>query len=399
MLHTDTVVVGAGQAGLATSRLLVEAGRDHVVLERGRIGERWRSERWDSLRLLTPNWMTRLPHHVYDGDDPDGYMRAGELAERFAGYAASFDAPVHEEVAVRSVEPHDRGYVVETTAGRWSAANVVVATGWFSEPVVPPVAAALDRRVHQVHAARYRNPTSLPHGGVLVVGASSSGVQIAEELARAGRDVTVAVGSHARLPRRYRDRDVLWWLDRVGVLDDPPVDDERARRQPSLQIAGRPAEAGLDVLARLGVRVTGRLVGGAGQRVAFADDLHASVAAADRRMLRLLDRVDACCGGTGDRPSPLVLPVAPRHGHLAAEGIRSVVWATGLRPAFPWLHVPVLDADGALVHRRGVTAFPGLYGVGMRWQTRRSSTFVDGVRHDARAVVRHLLDRRSAAAA
>lgn len=405
MQRTDTVVVGAGQAGLSTSRLLADAGRDHVVLERGRVGERWRSERWDSLRLLTPNWMTRLPQHDYDGDDPDGYMTAAALAARFDDYARSFEAPVAEGVDVRSVRAAATGeYVVETSAGGWRAANVVVATGWFADPVVPPFAAALDQRIHQLHAGQYRDPSSLPDGGVLVVGASASGVQLADELARSGRRVRVAAGSHVRLPRRYRGRDVLWWLDRAGVLDDRPDGrPQHALRQPSLQLVGRPTDLDLGVLAGDGVEIAGRLLGVDGTRAYFGDDLADVVADADRRLHRVLDRIDSCARHTtaiaAARPAPLRLPPAPTHVDLRAEGITSVLWATGHRPSFPWLHVPVLDGAGAIRHRGGVTPVPGLYAVGMRWQSTRRSTYIDGARHDAAAVVDHLRGRRPAAAA
>jgi putative flavoprotein involved in K+ transport len=397
--RTHTLVIGAGQAGLATSRLLTDAGIDHVVLERGRIGERWRSERWDSLHLLTPNWLSRLPGQSYDGDDPDGYLPAAALADRFQRYAATFDAPVVGGVDVRSVRhaPAGDGFDIDTTAGTWRAANVVVATGWFADPVVPGIADGLAGSVHQVHAGRYRNPATLPDGGVLVVGASATGVQLADELARAGRDVTIAAGRHIRLPRTYRGRDVMWWMDRAGVFDDRVEDvPAHARNQPSVQLVGR-AGAGIDLasLAAAGVRVTGRLLGFDGAAARLADDLASSTADADRRLHRLLDRVDGCAGhrDRADRPAPMRLPAAPAGVDLRAEGITTVLWATGFRPSFPWLQVPVLGAGGTVVHRHGVTAAPGLYVVGMRWQTRRSSTFVDGARHDARAVVDHLRRR------
>jgi putative flavoprotein involved in K+ transport len=413
----DTVVIGAGQAGLATSNLLVAAGRAHVVLERGRVGERWRSERWDSLRLLTPNWMTRLPGHAYRGDDPDGYMAAGELAGHLGRYADGFGAPVVTGVSVQSVTVAGGGYLVATDAGCWSARHVVVATGWCGRPALPRFAADLSPAVDQLHASRYRNPRSLPDGPVLVVGASASGVQIADELRRSGRDVTLAAGSHVRLPRRYRGRDVMWWLDRLGMLDDRVEDvPDRARRSPSLQLVGRPAgDAGdaadpdldLGTLAAAGVRITGRVRRAHGHRVSLGDDLAGSIGAADRRLRRLLRRIDDHVDRHhlgADLPAPehiraVLPPAAPDQLDLRRAGIRSVVWATGYRPSFPWLHVPVTDASGAIAHRRGVTASPGLYVVGMHWQTRRSSTFVDGVRHDAAAVVDHLTARRRQAVA
>jgi putative flavoprotein involved in K+ transport len=416
--RTDTVVIGAGQAGLATSRLLVAAGRDHVVLERGRIAERWRSERWDSLRLLTPNWMLRLPGHRYEGDDPDGFMTAAELADRFDRYALGFDAPVRSGIAVDTVRraPDGDGYVVATDDGTWRAQNVVAATGWCGRPALPRAARDLAPAIDRLHSSAYRSPRSLPDGGVLVVGASASGVQIADELRRDGREVVLAAGAHTRLPRRYRGRDILWWLDRMGVLDARPGDIPReAQRQPSMQLIGRAvSDAGrrdrdldLDLasLAGAGVRVTGRLRSLDGSRARFARDLHGTTADAERRLRRLLDRIDRHIDAHRWHapPAPRTRPAAPSDGPSAIDlkraGIRSVVWATGHRPHFPWLDVPVFDHCGAIDHHLGVTAAPGLYVVGMRWQTRRSSTFIDGVRHDASAVVDHLLARRRASVA
>jgi putative flavoprotein involved in K+ transport len=409
--RTDTVVIGAGQAGLATSNLLVAAGRDHVVLERGRIGERWRSERWDSLRLLTPNWMTRLPDHRYDGDDPDGYMTAGELTARFDRYATSFGAPVLDRTPVRSVRAAGPdGYLVVTEDGTWRARNVVVATGWCGRPVIPHSAAHLHPGIHQVHSRAYRNPAALPEGGVLVVGASASGVQIADELQRHGREVTLAAGSHTRLPRTYRGRDIMWWLDRLGILDARRGDvPDRAHRQPSLQLVGRSERDDLDLgtLAAAGVQMTGRLRSLRGTSARFDRDLAATTGDAQRRLSRMLERIDhhvESAGAAAELPPPtppraVALSEGPSSLDLGRAGIRSVVWATGHRPHFPWLDVPVLGRCGAVEHREGVTDATGLYVVGMRWQTRRSSTFIDGVRHDARAVVNHLLGRRRIAAA
>jgi putative flavoprotein involved in K+ transport len=410
MQRTNTVVIGAGQAGLATSHRLTAAGRDHVVLERGLVAERWRSERWDSLRLLTPNWMTRLPGWSYTGPDPDGFMAATEVIAFFEGYARSFAPPVVEGVTVESVEPVSDGYRVRTDTGSWRAANVVVATGAGGRPRVPAAAAGLHPGLHQVASNRYRNPEALPPGGVLVVGASATGVQIAAELARSGRPVVLAVGEHTRLPRRYRGRDVFWWLDRAGVLAetiDGHPDPEAARRTPSLQLLGTADGTEVDLAAcrAAGVRLAGRFVGADGTRVRFAGDLAARVARSERRRVRTLDRFErwATAAGLGhdvqtdDRTDDLAGPhgVAdePLDLDLRAAGITTVVWATGFAPHHPWLHVPVLDATGGLRHHRGVTPAPGLYVVGQRFQHRRDSSFIDGVGHDARFVVDHLTAR------
>jgi putative flavoprotein involved in K+ transport len=405
----DTVVVGAGHAGLAVSRLLTDAGREHVVLDRGRIAERWRSERWDSLHLLTPSWMTRLPGWYYAGPDPDGFLSAGQLVRSLEGYARSFAAPVVGGTTVLSVTRHglDR-YDVVTDRSTWRARHVVVATGPHGAPRIPDaVASTTDADVEIVTSNRYRNPHELAPGAVLVVGASSSGVQIADELARSGREVVLAVGRHTRMPRRYRGMDVCWWLEVTGRLArtiDEVDDPEAARREPSLQLVGRngaAAEQDLDLAAlqRRGVRLAGRLSDLAGGVARFADDLPEKVGAADLTMHRFLDRVDAYVERSGltsevwapDRPRRLRLSTSPTRVDLAAEGVGTVLLATGFRPELGWLDLPITGRDGWIEQYRGVTAAPGVYVVGQRFQHRRDSGFIDGARHDAHAVVHHLL--------
>ena len=409
MHAVETVIVGAGQAGLAVSRCLTGQGADHVVVERGRIAERWRSSRWESLRLLTPNWMSRLPAWSYPGPDPDGFMTAPELVSHLEDYASSFTAPVHENTTVELVEATDGGLRVVTDQGTWLARNVVVATWIENRPYLPPAASEIDPEIHQLPAARYRGPDQVPGGGVLVVGASASGVQIADELRRAGRPVILSVGRHARLPRRYRGRDILWWMDRAGVLGqtiDQVHDARSARRAPSLQLSGRGRPVGLDALAAGGVRLAGRLVAADGQRLSFADDLPATIGGAQARMERLLRTIDGYItrnGGEGagpaDRPAPFTAPAGPAELDLRRAGIGTVIWATGYRPAYPWLRVPVLDRHGQITHRRGVTSVPGLYVLGLKFLYRRNSTFVDGVAGDARFVATHMMMRRMTARA
>lgn len=405
-ISVDTVVIGAGHAGLAVSRLLSEARRDHVVLDRGRVGERWRTERWDSLHLLTPSWMTRLPHWQYAGPEPEGFMSATAFVGQLEQYAESFAAPVVGGTTVLSVRrcgPDQ--YAVVTDRGTYGARHVVVATGPHGTPVVPRSMGATD--LHVVHSNAYRNPAQLPAGGVLVVGASSSGVQIADELVRSGRDVVVAVGRHTRMPRRYRGMDIFWWLENTGRTArtiDEVRDPVAARGETSLQLVGRPATQAaetldLAVLRARGARLAGRLESLSGSTAVFAGDLTGTVAAADRVMHRFLDDVDAYVLRAGlesevlpaHRPRPLTNPAGPRRLDLAAEGIRTVVLAAGFRPDHSWLHLPVLGADGVLRQYRGVTDAPGLYVVGQRFQHRRDSGFIDGARHDAHAVVHHLL--------
>jgi putative flavoprotein involved in K+ transport len=405
---TDTIVIGGGQAGLAMSRSLTDRGVDHVVLERGRIAERWRSERWDSLRLLTPNWMSRLPGWRYDGPDPDDYMTAAEVTDYFARYAEASSAPVVEHCTVESVRAVADRFEVVTTCGVFGARHVVIATGWCDRPWVPAMARRLSTGITQVTPSDYRNPSSLPQGGVLVVGASATGVQLADELRSAGRDVVLAVGSHSRLPRRYRGMDVFWWLDRIGSLDrtiDEMPDPARARQEPSLQLVGRPGGRRLDLgtLQRSGVRLAGRLDAVEGRRVRFAGDLPVTIANADRRMTRVLADIDTHIAATGltgevlapDPPRNILATTSPDELDLRRSGIETVIWATGFRRSYPWLHLPVLDATGEIRQRRGVTPMAGLYVLGQRFQHFRSSNFIDGVGRDAAFVAHHLACRSS----
>jgi putative flavoprotein involved in K+ transport len=402
----DTIVIGAGQAGLAASRCLTDRGVDHVLLERGRVAERWRSERWDSLRLLTPNWMSRLPGWSYTGPDIHGYMTAAEVATFFHAYADATSAPVIEDTAVVHLTARDDGFDITTTSDRWRGANVVIATGWCDQPAVPAMASQLDSTIAQVAPSAYRNPGSLPDGGVLVVGASATGVQLADELARAGRAVVVAVGSHTRLPRRYRGMDIFWWLERIGSLDrtiDELPDPNIARHEPSLQLVGRPDQHNLDLttLQELGVELTGRLTDVDGHHARFAPDLADTVARADLRLHRVLDEIDAHIDSTGltaevldpEPLSPLAFGEPPERLDLAARGITSVIWATGHRRSYPWLQIPALDEQGEIRQHRGVTPIPGLYVLGQRFQHARRSNFIDGVGRDAAFVADHLVGR------
>ena len=401
MNAVDTVVVGAGHAGLAMSTYLAARGRDHVVLDRGRTGERWRSERWDSLRLLTPNWTLRLAGCDYGGPDPDGYLSATGLADLLTGYAGAFGRPVLENTPVLAVEADDDGFVVRTPDDRWRAANVVVATGACDVPWVPPMAAGLDAGITQLTPSAYRNPGRLPDGGVLVVGASASGLQIADELRNDGRDVLLSAGSHVRLPRSYRGLDIVWWLHATGALDrsiDAMGDAARARREPSLQLVGRPGvRLDLGTLADKGVRVVGRLAGIDDSIAHFDRSLPNSTGAAEARLRTLLRSIDRYIEASGlesevDEPDPppvVDLPQGPDRLDLTA-GVHTVIWATGYRRDHRWLPAAALDEHGELRQRYGITPLPGLFTVGQRFQTRRNSTFVGGSRHDAALIATHL---------
>jgi putative flavoprotein involved in K+ transport len=399
-VQVETVIIGAGQAGLAMSRSLAAAGRPHVVLERGQVGERWRSERWESLRLLTPNWLNRLPG-APALPDPDGYLDRRGVVEHLETYAAG--APVHERTTVLGVRRSRRGHLVVTDAGDWHARNVVIATGDCDVPRVPAIAAAAPPFLHQLHATGYHRPARLPEGGVLVIGAGPSGQQIAAELRRAGRDVVLAAGSHARMPRTYRGRDVFAWMHATGQLDDHVdhvPDLAAARRAPSFPVSGaRGGESlGLDRLAALGVAVTGRLEGFAGGHALFGDTLVRDLADADRRLLRTLALFDAYISlarvdaPAADPPPAIEIGAGPRRLDLRGR-VSTILWATGYRRTYPWLHEPALGTNGELVHREGVTAVPGLFALGLRFQRTRRSHFLGGVGDDAALIARAIAAR------
>ena len=397
MKHIDTLVIGGGQAGLAMSRCLSDRSVDHVVLERGRVAERWRSERWDSLRLLTPNWQTRLPGFRYVGPDPDGYMSMPQLVGFFERYATSFAAPIELGTTVGGVEQVGARFRVQTDRGVWLADNVVIATGYSDVPYVPPLARRLSPRVAQIVPTQYLNPSQLSPHGVLVVGASATGVQLADEIRATGRPVTLAVGRHMRLPRTYRGRDIMWWLDAMGVLRESVADVvniRASRSQPSLQLVGCSDVQSLDVAAleRRGVRILGRLVGVEQERVSFDDDLIATTAASDIKLADLFLRIDAFIAKTAvntpppgpfEPTWPSALAVTKTSVDLRAAGIDTVVWATGFTRRYPWLRVPVLDDHGEIRQRGGITPVPGLFVLGLHFQRRRNSAFIDGVGDDA----------------
>jgi len=404
-MRTTTVVVGAGHAGLAMSRRLTERSVDHVVLERGEVANSWKTERWPGLRLLTPNRQTRLPGQRYDGADPDGYMTVPELIGFVEGYARSIAAPVHTGTTVVSVRPGGSGYEVVTTAGPWRCASVVVASGACNLPVVPDVAAGVPPAVTMVTPSSYRGPDRLPEGGVLVVGASATGVQLAYEIRRTGRPATLAVGEHVRLPRLYRGRDILWWMDAAGVLDQryDEVDDiVRARNVPSPQLVGTPQRATLDLnrLTAAGVRLAGRL-GGVSDGVAlFSGALPNVCTLADLKMNRLLDTLDrwaAAAGLDGELPAPHRFEptrVGPPLLSLDLRGgeISTIIWACGYRPDHSWLHLPVFDRRGRIRHDGGVVSdAPGAYLLGTPFLRRRRSSFISGAEADTRDLGDHLL--------
>jgi putative flavoprotein involved in K+ transport len=392
----ETLIVGGGQAGLAMSYWLTKLGRQHLILERGRIAERWRSERWDSLTVLTPNWAITLPGHPYDGDDPDGFMGKEQVAAFVEQYAASFAAPIRTGINVTAVRA-GAGWArfrAETDEGDFEARNVVVATGPFQHPSVPVWSADMPAGVFQLHSSRYQNPKQLPDGAVLVVGAGSSGQQIAEDLLAAGRRVHLSVGRYRPAHRTYRGYDWTWWQERVGYFDT--VITEQTVEQPAIAQTGVGGghELNLRQMARDGdVTLLGHLRGVSDARLHAAPDLAETIHAADENLATFRSWFDDCIvrEGIDAPPDPPREPLPdPKEMadpildlSLKAAGIRSVVWATGFRTSFDWVHLPAFDAAGRPQHHRGVAALPGLYFLGMRRLYKVKSSFMLGVGEDA----------------
>ena len=404
-MRTTTVVVGAGHAGLAVSHYLAARSIDHVLIERGEVANSWRTERWDSLTLLTPNWQARVPGLVYDGDDPDGFMDVSEVVSFIERYARLVGPSLEIHTNVESVRQNGAGYQVVTDRGVWRAPTVVLATGGCNIPKVPAFAADLPSSITSCTPMDYSNPSALPDGGVLVVGASASGVQIAEEVHASGRPVTLAVGEHVRMPRTYRGKDILWWMDRTGLHDEryDEVDDiKRARRVPAPQLVGKPERTTLDLnaLTEQGVRLVGRFAGIGDGKAQFSGSLRNKCALADLKLGRLLDTIDewiddeALDGEVEPAcrfPPTRVEDSPPLTLDFAEHGIKTVIWATGFEADHSWLHLPVLDHKGRLRHDGGVVSkSPGLYRIGLNFLRRRKSSFIHGAADDARDLVSHL---------
>jgi putative flavoprotein involved in K+ transport len=382
---------------------LAERAIDHVVLERGEIANSWRRERWNSLRLLTPNWQARLPGHQYEGADPDGFMTAGEVAEFISQFAASAEAPVRTNTTVTAVRQTDDGYHVATDHGDLGCRSLVLASGACNIPNVPPLRQSVPTSIACLTTMEYREPGQLAKGGVLVVGASATGVQLADEIRRSGRAVTLSVGEHVRLPRTYRGRDILWWMESSGVWDEryDEIDDlTRARGLPSPQLVGTPERATLDLNALTdgGVELVGRWSAVRDGHALFSGGLRNQFALADLKMNRLLNTFDewARNNGEGDtepteRFEATRVPESSRlRLDLTSGELSTIVWATGFRPDYSWLDVPVIDRKGYLRHDGGVVDAPGLYAVGLPVLRRRKSTFIHGAEDDARDVIAHL---------
>lgn len=398
----DTLIIGAGQAGLAMSEHLSDRKVPHVVLERSRIAERWRSERWDSLVANGPAWHDRFPNMTFNDTHSDGFATKESIVSYFEAYAKQIGSPIRCGVEVTSLnrKPDGSGFIVETNKGTFEAKNVVAATGPFQKPVIPPVVPA-DSGIVQIHSASYRNPAQLPEGGVLVIGAGSSGVQIADELARAGRKVYLAVGPHNRPPRSYRGKDFVWWLGALGLwnMETPDPSTEHV----TIAVSGARGGHTVDFrdLAGNGITLVGRAESFENGVMHFASDLAKNIAMGDADYLSVLDSADAHIAREGlDFPEePEARLIGPEPDcmknpilalNLAEAGITSIVWATGYALDFGWIKFNVMDEKGRPAHKRGVSDVPGFYFLGLAWLSRRASPFIWGVWHDAKYLAEHI---------
>jgi putative flavoprotein involved in K+ transport len=406
--HVDVVVIGGGQAGLAVSWNLRARGIDHVVLERDVVASSWRNQRWDSFCLVTPNWQCRLPDHPYSGDDPDGFMLKDEIVDYVDAFAASFDVPLCEGVTVHEVLGADGGgFLVRTSLGELHCDQVVLAVGGYHRPRPPALAAELPATVTQLHSSTYRNPTSVPDGGVLVVGTGQSGAQIAEDLHLAGREVHLCVGSAPRVARFYRGRDCIAWLEDIGhyrMPIDAHPEGLAARQEPNHYMTGRDGGHDIDLraFAAQGMQLHGRLSSVSDGVLGFSDDLPANLDAADATMDRIKDTIDRWIAAQG-----IAAPQEPRYTpvwqpsqdgstplDLAAAGVNSVVWATGFRSDWSWVKLPLLDQRGYPTHERGVCSrVPGVYVLGLPWLYTWGSGRFGGVALDAEHVAAAVADR------
>src|SRR5215475_1935331 len=386
---------------------------DHVVLERGEVANSWLTERWDSLRLLTPNWQTRLPGYAYGGDDPDGFMTMPDVVRFLQRYARFSCAPVVTGACVTRVKQQEGGYEVETSLGPWRCRKLVIASGACNLASIPALGAGLPAGVTSLTPPQYRNPGLLPDGGVMIVGASASGIQLAREIRASGRRVVLSVGEHVRMPRTYRGRDIQWWMDVIGAMDvryDAVEDIERARRLPSLQLVGTPERVTVDLnsLRTAGVELVGRLAGLRNGKAQFSGALANHCALADLKMNRLLASIDGWVSTNGfagrfpapHRYEPTDVGPETRLGLDLHDGrIKTVIWATGYRPDYSWLDVPVLDRQGRIRHDGGVVAAPRMYVLGLPFMRRRKSSFIDGAGDDAADLAAHLSRSLARAAA
>jgi putative flavoprotein involved in K+ transport len=399
----DVAIIGAGQAGLATSWYLTQARIDHVVLEAGRVAETWRSRRWDSFCLVTPNWTVQMPGAKYAGPDPDGFMSLAELVDYFHSYATSLDAPVEENSAITALETDDDGFLISLGSRKLKARTVVVATGAYQRPHRPSGTEALPSDVVQLFAEEYTNPAALPPGAVLIVGSGQTGCQLAEEIHESGRKVFLACGRCVWVPRRLQGHDIVWWMVESGYMDRGP----EKLPSPLARLLGNPQATGhhggrdlnFRVLHDMGVELLGRYIGAEGSRLSFADDLAASVDFGDARLVDLLKYIEASCTANGTSPPTLEMPPPLRiktraEVDIAHDGIGTVIWTSGYRPDYGWVKLPVFDGMGFPVQTDGRTSVPGLYFMGVHWMRKNKSSILYGVGEDAEVVARHIVEAR-----
>lgn len=403
----DTLVIGGGQAGLSISYYLTQQDREHVVLEKNRIGEMWRSRKWDSFTLVTPNWQLQLPGFPYDGDNPDGYLPREEIVRYLEDYAAMFNPPVRLGVEARSVESNSNGdgYKIETSAGGLEASNVVVATGTFQMPSIPDFSQKIMPQVVQIHSSQYQNPDALPPGAVLVVGSGQSGCQIAEELNQSGRKVYLCTSKVGRAPRRYRGKDFIKWLDEIGMIDNTvdTLDSPEERFSPNPHVSGKNGGRTLNLhrFARNGVTLLGRLKNARRSKIELEEDLMDNLAMADQFASELKKGIDTFIEKAGID--------APEENHqelndgydceviteldVESEDITSIIWAVGYDFDFSWIKFPIFDEFGYPIQKRGVTEQPGLYFLGLHWMHTLKSGLFLGVGDDAAHIAGHIADR------
>jgi len=408
--QVEVVIIGGGQAGLALSYYLTRQGRTHLVLEQGQVGEVWRSERWDSFTLNTPNWMTRLPGFPYQGDDPDGFLPREDIVAYLEQYAASFHAPLQCGVRVTAVrqQPGGGGYLVDAEEITVKARNIVLATGAYPKPKLPTASAALSVDICQLHTSEYRNPQMLPSGAVLVVGTGQSGCQIAEELHESGRQVYLSTSSCGRAPRRYRGKDSTWWLSRLGffdrTLDQLPSPTAKFACNPHVSGNHGGHDINLRQFARQGMILLGHVQAAQGKQMILAPDLEENLTKADAFAAQITQGIDEYIKRTGmDVAANNTIREVPPTGALTAKpiltldlqsaGINTIIWATGYKLDFGWMHLPVFDQTGYPVHQRGVTAYPGLYFLGLHWLYKTKSALLYGVGEDAAFIASAIAER------
>jgi putative flavoprotein involved in K+ transport len=401
----DTIVIGAGQAGLAVSYYLSEQGRDHLVLERRRIGEAWRSEKWDSFTLVSPNWTLQLPGFAYAGADPDGFLTRDAIIQYLEDYARLVNPPLRTGIEVTCLEGVGDGFRVHTNQRAFEATNVVIATGPFQLPKIPAFSAKIAAHIHQLHSSEYRNPQALPEGAVLVVGSAQSGCQIAEELYQQGRKVYLSTGRAFRMPRRYRGKDIFWWGNELGIFDQTvdKLKSPEERFAPNPQITGKDGGHALNLhqFALDGVTLLGRLQDASGTQLTIAGDLMDNLAAADKPSAELKKGIDSFIEATGmlapeeDEPelragydSEIITDL-----DLESRGITTIIWATGYTRDFSWVQFPIFDDSGYPIHQRGVTAQPGLYFIGLQWLYKPKSSLFLGLAEDAAHIAAHIANR------